>query len=164
MTGILITLALILLLLGLLGIIHPAIPGLPIMFGGIWLLAYAQEYTVIGSTALWLMVLVTLLGVAMDYLAGLLGAKFTGASKTALWCALLGGIVGIMFGFFGIILGPLLGAAVGEFWARRDLLKASKVGLGTFCGFLVGVVAKIGCALVMCFTVLGCYIYSWVYS
>lgn len=161
MTAILITVALLLLLLGLLGAIHPIVPGMPLMFGGLWLLAYAQDFQVIGSTALWVLGVLLLFAAAGDYVAGLLGAKFSGASKEALWAALAGGIIGLFFALPGMILGPLIGAAAGEFWSRRSLLAAGRVGLGTFIGFIVGVVVKLGCALVVMFSILGMYIYHW---
>nr|UOP05623.1 DUF456 family protein [Conchiformibius kuhniae] len=56
---------------------------------------------------------------------------------------------------------PLIGAAVGEFAAKRDLLKAGKVGIGTFAGFIVGTAAKIGAALVILLTVAAEYILYW---
>ena len=162
MTAILITLALILLLVGLLGAIHPALPGMPLMFAGTWLLAYAQDYQIIGSTALIVLGVILALAMAMDYVSGLLGAKFSGASKQALWGAVIGGILGLFFALPGMIFGPLVGAAAGEFWARRDLLKEGKVGIGTFIGFIAGVVAKLGCALVVVFSIVGLYLYHWI--
>lgn len=161
MTAILITLALILLLVGLLGAAHPALPGMPLMFMGAWLLAYSQDYQVIGSTALIVMGVLLAVAMALDYVSGLLGAKFTGASKEALWGSVIGGLVGLFFALPGMVFGPLVGAAAGEFWARRNLLRAGKVGVGTFIGFIVGVVAKLGCALVVLFSIAGLYIYYW---
>ena len=160
MTAILITLALILLVVGLLGTILPAIPGLPLMFAGAWLLAYSGDYQIIGPPTLVVLGILALIGSAMDYVAGLLGAKFTGASKQALWGAFIGGIVGVFFNLPGLILGPLVGAAVGEFWARRNLLSAGKVGIGTFIGFIIGVVAKVGCALAILLTIAALFIFS----
>ncbi|WP_066569341.1 DUF456 domain-containing protein [Snodgrassella sp. CFCC 13594] len=160
MSAILITLALILLVLGLLGTILPALPGLPLMFAGAWLLAYVGDYQVMGTTTLIALGLLTIIGVALDYIAGMLGAKFSGASKQALWGALIGAIVGVFFGLPGILFGPLAGAAAGEFIARRDLLAAGKVGIATFIGFIIGVVAKIGCALAILLTIIVMYIAS----
>ena len=57
-------------------------------------------------------------------------------------------------------LGPLLGAAAGEFLALRDALRAGKVGLGAFVGFIVGTAAKIGCAAAILLTLLGMWLYS----
>lgn len=104
MTAILVTLALIFLIVGLLGTILPAIPGLPLMFAGAWLLAYTGDYQIIGTPALIALGILALIGSAMDYVAGLLGAKFTGASKQALWGAFVGGIVGLFFALPGLIL------------------------------------------------------------
>ncbi len=160
MTAILITLGLIALLIGLLGTIYPAIPGLGLMFAGAWLLGYAGNYDIIGSNALIFLGIVAVVGTAMDYVAGMLGAKFTGASKTAIWGALIGGIIGAFFSLPGLLLGPLIGAAGGEFWARKDLWSAGKVGIGTFIGFILGVVAKVGCALVILLTLATLFIVS----
>lgn len=158
MTTALIILGLIAVCVGLLGTIYPAIPGLGLMFGGAWLLAYAGDYQVYGTTTLLFLAVVAAVGTAMDYVAGMLGAKYTGASKTALWGAFAGGIAGAFFSLPGLLLGPLIGAGVGEFLAQKDLLQAGKVGLGTFIGFIIGTIAKIGCALAIVLTLLGVWI------
>ncbi|MDO1509330.1 MULTISPECIES: DUF456 domain-containing protein [unclassified Neisseria] len=152
MTTILIILGLIALLAGLLGTIYPAIPGLGLMFAGAWILAYVGDYQIIGTGTLIFLGVVAAAGMALDYVAGMLGAKFTGASKTAIWGAFFGGIVGAFFSLPGLLLGPLIGAALGEFWARKDLWSAGKVSIGTFIGFIIGVVAKVGCALTIILT------------
>lgn len=160
MTAVLITLALILILTGLLGTVYPAIPGLGLMFAGAWLLAYANDYQIFGTTTLVFLGIVAVIGTAMDYVAGMLGAKYTGASKAAVWGAFVGGIAGAFFSLPGLLLGPLLGAGVGEFITQRDMLKAGKVGLGTFVGFIIGTVAKVGCALAIILTLLTVWIVS----
>lgn len=152
MAIILIILGLIALLAGLLGTIYPAIPGLGLMFAGAWILAYVGDYQIIGTGTLIFLGVVAAAGMALDYVAGMLGAKFTGASKTAIWGAFFGGIVGAFFSLPGLLLGPLTGAAVGEFWARKDLWSAGKVSIGTFIGFIIGVIAKVGCALTILLT------------
>lgn len=160
MTTILVILSLILLIVGLLGTVLPAIPGLPLMFVGAWLLAYTGDYQIIGTTTLVVLGILVAAGSAMDYVAGLLGAKFTGASKPALWGAFAGSIIGLFFGLPGLILGPLVGAALGELWARRSLLAAGKVGVGTFIGFIIGVAAKLGSALAILLTVVVMFVIS----
>jgi len=59
-----------------------------------------------------------------------------------------------------VLLGPLLGAAIGEFLARKDAWLAGKVGIGAFIGFILGVVAKVGCAVAILLTLLGVWLYS----
>ncbi|MCG7657228.1 DUF456 domain-containing protein [Wielerella bovis] len=162
MTILLIFLALFLLILGALGTVFPALPGLPLMFAGAWLIAYSQDYQIVGSFSLLILLAVTLFGMAMDFVAGLLGAKYTGASKEALWGAFIGGIAGIFFTPAGLILGPLIGAAVGEFADKRNVWLAGKVGIGTLIGFMIGMVAKIGAALVIVLVLLAHYIAYWI--
>nr|WP_199102552.1 DUF456 family protein [Aquitalea sp. ASV11] len=147
-------LAVLLIVLGMAGTLFPALPGLPLMLGGFLLLAWADHFAHLGSSALLIMALLTVLGLLIDFVAGLLGAKLTGASKQALWGAFIGSIVGLPLGLLGVILGPLLGAAIGELVARRDAWQAGRVGLGTLAGFLIGTVAKIGCAFAMLATAL----------
>lgn len=160
MTAILIILGLIAIAVGIFGTIYPALPGLGLMFVGAWLLGYAGDYQVFGSGTLIFLAVVAIFGTAMDYVAGALGAKYTGASKTAVWGAFIGGIVGAFFAIPGLLLGPLIGAASGEFIARKDSWQASKVGIGTFIGFIIGTVAKIGCALTIMLTVLFVWLVS----
>ena len=81
MTAVLIVLGLIAIAVGILGTIYPALPGLGLMFGGAWLLGYAGDYQVFGSGTLTFLAIVAVFGTAMDYVAGALGAKYTGASK-----------------------------------------------------------------------------------
>lgn len=157
----LIILAIILLLVGAAGTVFPALPGLPLMFGGAWLLAYTSDYQIVGTFSLLVLGVVCAFGMAMDFVASLLGAKYTGASKEALWGAFIGGVVGVPFGIVGLVLGPLLGAALGELLEKRNVLLAGKVGIGTFIGFIVGTVAKIGSALVVLLVVLAQYVAAW---
>ncbi|MBK0395449.1 MULTISPECIES: DUF456 domain-containing protein [Kingella] len=161
MTLLLITLAIILLALGAIGTIYPALPSLPLMFAGAWLMGYAQDYEVIGTTTLLVLFIVSAFGLAMDFVAGMLGAKYTGASKEALWGAFIGGVVGAFFVPAGLILGPLLGAAIGEFADKRNLWLAGKVGIGALAGFIVGTVAKVGAALGIVLIILAQYIVYW---
>lgn len=154
MTTLLISLGLIAIIVGLLGTIYPAIPGLFLMFAGAWLLSYATHYQFFGMSTLIFLGIVAAIGTAMDYVAGMLGAKYTGASKQAIWGAFIGGLVGAFFALPGLLLGPLLGAGIGEFITQKDMWKAGKVGLGTFIGFIIGTVAKVGCALTIILTLL----------
>lgn len=160
MSAVLVPLAIIFLLLGLFGLVLPALPGLPLMFAGAWVLAYASHYQIINTPILITLAFITFFGCMFDFLAGLLGAKACGASKQALWGAFLGAVIGLFFHLPGLILGPLLGAAIGEWLARRDLVAAGKVGIATFIGFIIGVIAKIGCAVAILLIILGSYFFS----
>ena len=160
MTVFLIILGIAALAAGLFGTVYPALPGLILMFAGAWLLGYADGYHTIGGGTIAAVGILAAIGTATDYVAGVLGAKFTGASRKALWGSFFGGIAGAFFGIPGLLLGPLLGAAAGEFAARREALRAGKVGLGAFVGFIVGTAAKIGCAAAIVLTLLGVWLYG----
>ena len=79
-----------------------------------------------------------------------------------LWGAALGGVLGMALGLPGLALGPLVGAALGEYLARRQILAAGKVGIAALLGFVAGVAAKTGCALAILLIVLAFQISQWV--
>jgi len=86
---------------------------------------------------------------ALDYAAGLLGARRVGASREALIGAALGTVAGLLMGLVGVLFMPLVGAAAGEYIARRDQVNALKVGAATWLGIIVGLVAKVVISFVM---------------
>jgi len=128
---------------GLAGTILPALPGIPMLFGGIWLVAAVDRYRHLG---LWWLLGIGVLataGVVIDFVAGTLGAKRVGASPRALWGAGLGTLVGMFFGVPGLLLGPFLGAVGGELMAGTSVLRSTHVGVGTWVGLLFGTLLKL---------------------
>ena len=149
--------AVILILVGIAGVILPALPGLPLVFLGMLLAAWAGDFQQIGWVTLVVLGLLTLLSVAVDFFATLVGAKRVGASKKALWGAVLGTFIGIFFGPIGLFAGPFVGALLGELWHGREIGQATKVGLGTWLGIVLGIVLKLGVA----FAMLGLFAFAW---
>jgi uncharacterized protein len=94
-------LAVILVLVGIAGVILPALPGLPLVFAGMLLAAWAGDFQQIGWVTLVVLGLLTLLSVGVDFFATLVGAKRVGASKEALIGAVLGTFAGLFFGPIG---------------------------------------------------------------
>ena len=150
--------AAILVVVGLAGTVLPLLPGILLVFAGLFLAAWAHDFTRVGPWGLGLIGLLAALAFLMDFLASVLGAKRAGASPQALVGATIGAIVGILFGIPGLILGPFFGAVAGEYIARRKLGQAGKVGLGTWLGLLFGAVAKIVIAFLMIATFAAFYI------
>jgi len=147
---------------GLIGTVLPALPGLPLMFGGMLVAAWTDGFNNVPSWVLVLLGLLTLLSLAIDFWATALGAKRVGASRSAIIGAMLGTLAGLFFGPLGLLLGPFAGALVGELLHRRSLDRAhigdaAKIGLGTWIGILFGVVLKLGLA----FTMLGIFAMAW---
>lgn len=150
-------LAALLVLIGLAGAVLPALPGLPLMYAGLFLAAWTGDFQQVGWITLMIIGMLMLVATAIDLLASLLGTKRVGASGKAVAGAALGTVVGIFFGLPGLLLGPFAGALVGELMAGRDLDQAARAGLGAWLGFLLGSIAK----LALAFTMLGVYALGW---
>lgn len=147
---------------GLIGTVLPALPGLPLVFGGMLVAAWADGFANVPVWVLVLLGLLTLVSIAIDFWATALGAKRVGASRKAVVGAMLGTLGGLFLGPLGLLAGPFAGALVGELLHRRSLDKAhlgdaAKIGLGTWLGILFGVVLKLGLA----FTMLGLFALAW---
>jgi uncharacterized protein YqgC (DUF456 family) len=138
-----------LILVGLAGTVLPALPGTVLVLAGILLGAWIDDFTRVGWLTLTLVTVLTVLAWALDYVAGLMGARKVGASRQALIGAALGTVVGLFMGLVGVLFMPLVGAAVGEYLARRDHGQALKVGTATWLGMMLGMIAKVVLAFVM---------------
>jgi hypothetical protein len=134
---------------GLVGAVVPALPGIPLIFGGIWLFAGMDHYHHINRWWLLGIGLVGAVGLTLDLVATALGAKRVGASRRAVWGALLGTVVGIFFGLPGLLLGPFLGAMAGELAAGNSVLRSTHVGMSTWMGLIFGTLVKLVSSLTM---------------
>jgi uncharacterized protein len=151
-------LAALLVVVGVVGTVLPVLPGVLFVFGGLFLAAWAQDFTRVGAVGLAIIGVLGLLALAADFVASMLGAKRVGASPKALAGAALGGFVGIFLGLPGILLGPFVGAVLGELWARGGFAQATKVGIGTWLGLLFAAVAKLALAFLMIGTFFASYL------
>jgi len=103
MTVVLWVAAIALIAIGVAGTILPAIPGVTLVFLGMLLAAWIDDFARI---PLWLVVIFAILTAvawAIDYLAAAAGAKRAGASKLAVLGAMIGTVAGIFMGFVGLL-------------------------------------------------------------
>lgn len=142
-------LSIALIVLGLAGTVLPLLPGTLLVWGGIVLGAWIDDFARVGITSVVVVSVLALLAWALDYVAGLMGAQKVGASKQALLGAAVGTVVGLFMGLVGVLFMPLVGAAIGEYLARKDQNRAVKVGVATWVGIMVGLIAKVVLAFVM---------------
>ena len=142
-------LAIALVTAGLIGLVLPAIPGAPLIFAGLLLAAWIEDFNHVGVWTIVVLAVIALLTSAVDFWATMFGAKRFGASKRAVIGAILGVIVGIFLGFPGVIFGPFIGAVIGELSARRDLQQATRAGVGATIGVVLGAALKLAMAFAM---------------
>ena len=148
----------VLIVAGMAGAVLPAIPGVPLVFAGMLLAAWTDHFQHVGALTLSVLGILALVAILIDFVAGLLGARRVCASGRALWGATFGTLIGLFFGLPGLLLGPFVGAVVGELSTGSKVEKATKVGIGTWLGLLFGTLAK----LALCFTMLGIFLFAFV--
>jgi uncharacterized protein YqgC (DUF456 family) len=146
--------AVLMVIVGIAGTVLPALPGVALVFAGILLAAWIDGFTVISGWTVGVLAALTAIGLVVDYVAQVMSAQRAGATPLGIAGAAIGTVVGIFTGLIGLLFMPLAGAAVGEFIAHRDMLRAGKVGIATWVGLLVGAVLK----LAIVFTMTGIFV------
>lgn len=139
----------LLVLIGLAGILLPLLPGLPLVYAGIFLAAWAEGFTRVGGWMLAFLGLLTLAAVLLDFWAAAHGAKRAGGSTRAVIGASLGLFAGLFFGLPGLVLGPFLGALIGELSLGRSWQQATGTGAATWLGLVLGMALKLALAIAM---------------
>ena len=143
---ILIVLSVLLVLGGLAGCGLPVLPGPPLAYIGMLLVHITDKAEFSWAQLVSWLVLVVVLQV-LDYITPLLGSKYSGGSEHGNRGCVAGTILGLFFMPWGIVLGPFLGAVLGEMLGGRDLEHALKAGFGTFLGVVFGLLLKIALCL-----------------
>jgi uncharacterized protein YqgC (DUF456 family) len=143
------TLAVGLVIVGIAGTLLPALPGPILVFAGILVAAWIDDFTRIGVGTLIVLGLLTLAAHLADVISSVLGVRHARASGRAVAGASLGALAGLFFGIPGMIVGPFAGAVVAELTVRRDLTSAGRAGLAAWIGFLVGTAVRLGLVVAM---------------
>ena len=139
----------VLIVVGLAGTILPALPGAALVFAGILLAAWIDDFARISGFTVLVCGLLMMVAWGADYVSAMIGARRAGASRLAIAGAAIGTVAGVFTGFVGLLFMPLVGAAVGEWLADRNAARAAHVGISTWVGLLVGTVAKVAITFVM---------------
>jgi uncharacterized protein len=141
--------AVVLIAVGVAGTVLPALPGVPLIFAGVLLAAWIDDFQRIGSVTLTVLGVLTAVGIVIDYVAAATTARRAGASRQGVIGAAVGTLAGIFSGLWGLVFMPLLGAVVGELIANKDALTAGRVGVATWVGLLIAAAIKIAIAFAM---------------
>jgi uncharacterized protein len=140
-----------LLLIGLAGCVLPIIPGPPISYLALLILHFSPNYQF--STDFLILWAVIAIGVTIvDNFIPMYTTKKFGGSKRAIWGSIVGLVAGIFF-FppIGLIVGPFVGAVLGELSAGKDTQTALRSGFGAFMGFVGGTLLKLVASGMMIF-------------
>jgi uncharacterized protein YqgC (DUF456 family) len=143
------TIAVALVLVGLVGVVLPALPGTILIFAGLLIAAWADGFARVSIPTLVVIGIIGAASYGVDFAAAALGAKRLGASKRAMAGAALGTVFGLFLGLPGLIVGPFIGAVLGELTTHRDWTRAGKAGIAAWIGFAIGTAVKVGIAFAM---------------
>ncbi len=141
--------AAILTVTGLSGLLLPMLPGAPLLFLGLFFGAWAEGFRYVGVWTLLILAGMAALTYLVEFAASMLGVNKFGGSRRAMTGAALGGVVGLFLGVPGILLGPFVGAVIGELSLQRTLDQASRAGFGTVVGLAIGVAGKLAIGIAM---------------
>ena len=143
METLLIILALVFGIIGLLGSVLPALPGAPLSYIGL-LLLLPCEGADINSATLWVTGIFLAIVSILDYIAPVWLTNLSGGGKQATRGSMAGLIAGLFF-FppWGLIIGPFIGAFIGELMESASKGKALKVALMSVLGFVITTGMKI---------------------
>jgi uncharacterized protein YqgC (DUF456 family) len=136
-----IILSLLFLLAGIAGCIIPLLPGPPLAYFGLLLIQLKSSPPFsVRFMLIWAGIVVVIS--VLDYLIPVYGTKKFGGTKYGMWGCMIGLVAGIWLGPVGIILGPFLGALVGEMLGNNQE-GAFRAAFGSFVGFVVGTLLKL---------------------
>jgi uncharacterized protein YqgC (DUF456 family) len=136
--------------IGLLGIALPALPGVPLVFVGLLIAAWADGFAHVGAGMMTVIGLIAALSVVADLAATALGASRFGATRAGVAGAVIGSVVALVTGQIWLILiAPLFGAILGEYISNRDPKQAVRAGMGALVGMILGGAAKYALAITM---------------
>jgi uncharacterized protein YqgC (DUF456 family) len=139
----------LLMLVGLAGCVLPMLPGTPLVFIGIYIYAWLTGFTIISRNLIIIFLILTVISVVIEYISSSIGSKKFGASKLGFIGAFIGAAIGVFFAPWGLIIGPLAGALIGELIVGKKLKEAFRSGTGAVIGFFGGTFLKIVISFVM---------------
>ena len=170
--GTLLVVTLIVMFVGLLGSVLPALPGVTLIFVSALVYAFSTGFEVVGGWVIALIGLFAALALVADFVGTSYGARRFGASNWGTVGGALGGVVGALAGLlflgigslFGLILGSVAGVFLGEYLRRRrqgspdsgpeeprvrparaddgDWRRTGRAAGGVFVGYLIAAVAQ----------------------
>ena len=133
---------------GVLGVLLPVVPGIPYMFVVALVFGFVDRFRHLVWWEMAVLTVVLLLSILVDYSAGLIGARYGGASRQAAVAGLIGLVVGLIaFPPFGGLIGLFVGVFIAEILRQRESIQAVKAATGSLLGAIAGIVTNFILAL-----------------
>lgn len=154
---VLIIFAFLCILIGLVGSVLPALPGPPLSYVGMLLLHFTDTVQFSVTQLVVWAVLVVIVQI-LDFVIPSIGTKKFGGSSYGVWGCNIGVIIGLFAGPLGIVLGPFLGAVIGEYIKTNNMDVSLRAGFGAFLGFVSGTVIKIAIVVYFLFAAIFAFV------
>ena len=137
--------AIIVMLIGLIGVILPVLPGLALIWLAALVFAIIERFASIDPITFTALTLLAALGISADVWMTQLGARMGGAKLKSQLLGLLGGLLGALLFFYfggvtagiGAFFGSIIGVLAAEYARARDWKIALKSGGGWLLGWIV---------------------------
>lgn len=149
MTALLWVVAAAIVVIGLVGIVMPALPGHVLILAGLVLAAWADGFRHVSGWTIGVIAILAFASYGIDLVAAAVSARTLGASRQAMAGAALGTLAGFFFGLPGLVAGPFVGAVIGELTVTRNMRQAGRAGVAATIGFAIGTAVKVGVAFLM---------------
>ncbi|MEX0649673.1 MAG: DUF456 domain-containing protein [Candidatus Andersenbacteria bacterium] len=134
---------------GLAGTIIPGVPGVGLVFLGIFIYAITTEFTILTIPAVVIFAIVALLAWLTDYLGSAVGSKLGGGSKKALLGTVVGAFIGALAGPLGIFVGAFTGGLIGALLEGKSYQQATRVALFSVLGTIGSTAIQLLLAIAM---------------
>lgn len=150
-------LAVVLIIVGSIGTFLPVLPGVPMVFLGMLMLAWQGNFQTVSLMLISLLGVIALLAFLVDFVLAFYTTKKAGASKYALWGLAIGSLLGLVLGGLGLFVGAIIGALIGEYAFNQNINQATIAGLSAGVSFVIAFVIK----LVLLLLMLGIFAYAY---
>lgn len=160
-------LGLILIALGLIGTILPILPGLPLIWAGALLWAWADGFQQVGWPTLIVLAVIAVAGWGVSLLVTPVISRRAGVSWRAIGGALVGGLLGGIFlsvlPVIGTLFGALLGAILGMWFVEYQIRGDEQAATAAVRAYLSGVAVTTALNLVLALLMIAIFLWqAWV--
>jgi uncharacterized protein YqgC (DUF456 family) len=139
----------LLVIAGIAGCMLPFLPGPPLSYLGLIILQLSSRHP-FTTNFLLIFGVITLMVLMLDFIIPVYSTKKFHGSKYGVRGSIIGLIAGfIFFPPFGIIIGPAIGAFLGEIFSGKKAAMAVRSAVASLAGFLAGTMIKLTLSVLM---------------